>query len=112
MHRFDNIVEVLREIRRVIKPRGALLIRDYRRPNRLRMIGRIQQHTARLGDAMRPQLEHALQAAYTTEEFRQALGEAGFAGILVDESDPDYIVLERRGETDPGSWVTVREQYR
>jgi ubiquinone/menaquinone biosynthesis C-methylase UbiE len=112
MHRFDNVVEVLREIRRVLKPKGALLIRDYSRPNRLKMIGRIQQHTERLGDAMRPQLEQALQAAYTPEEIRQALAEAGLSGVTIDESNPEYIVLERRGETDPGSWVTVREQYR
>jgi len=112
LHRFDNLVDALREIRRVLKPKGALLIRDYSRPNRLKMIGRIQQQTERLGDAMRPQLEQALQAAYTSEEIRQALGEAGLADVLIDESDPDYIVVERRGETDPGSWVTVREQYR
>ena len=112
LHRFDNVVEVLREIGRVLKPKGGLLIRDYSRPNRLKMIGRIQQHTERLGDAMRPQLEQALQAAYTPAEIRQALGEAGLSGVAIDESNPDYIILERRGETDPGSWVTAREQYR
>jgi ubiquinone/menaquinone biosynthesis C-methylase UbiE len=112
LHRFDDIVDVLREIRRVLKPKGALLIRDYSRPNRLKMIGRIQEHAARLGDAMRPQVEQALQAAYTTDEVRRAVEEAGLEGVALDESDPEYIVLERRGETDPGSWVTRREQYR
>jgi ubiquinone/menaquinone biosynthesis C-methylase UbiE len=57
LHRFDNAVEVLREIGRVLKPKGAILIRDYSRPNRLKMIGKIQQHTERLGDAMRSQVE-------------------------------------------------------
>ena len=28
------------------------------------------------------------------------------------DSDPDYFILERRGETDPTSWVSVRDQYR
>jgi ubiquinone/menaquinone biosynthesis C-methylase UbiE len=112
LHRFDDLLEVLREIRRVLKPKGALLIRDYSRPNRLKMIGRIQQHTERLGDAMRSQVEQALQAAYTPEEIRRAVEEAGLTGVTVDESDPDYVVLQRHGETDPGSWVTVRETYR
>jgi len=112
LHRFDNAVEVLREIGRVLKPKGAILIRDYSRPNRLKMIGRIQQHTERLGDAMRPQLEQSIQASYTPDEIRHAVAEAGLGGISVDAINPDYWILERRGETDPSSWVSVRDQYR
>jgi len=112
LHRFDNVVEVLREIGRVLKPKGAILIRDYSRPNRLKMIGKIQQHTEILGDAMRPQLEQAIQSAYTPDEIRQAVRESGVTGMRVDDNDPDFFVIERPGETDPGSWVTVREQYR
>lgn len=112
LHRFDNGVDVLREIARVLKPKGAILIRDYRRPNRLKMISRIQQHTQRLGEAMRDHVEAALQAAYTAEEAREIVDEAGLAGVEIDSSDPDYFVIERRGETDPGSWVTSRDQYR
>jgi ubiquinone/menaquinone biosynthesis C-methylase UbiE len=112
LHRFDDAAEVLREIGRVLKPKGALLIRDYRRPNRLKMIGRIQKHTEHLGDAMRSQVESAIQAAYTTEEIQQTLQESGLSGTRLDDSDPDYFYIERRGETDPGSWVTAREQYR
>jgi ubiquinone/menaquinone biosynthesis C-methylase UbiE len=112
LHRFDNVVAVLKEMGRVLKPKGALLIRDYSRPNRIKMIGKIQQHAARLGDAMRPQLEQSIQAAYTPDEIRSAIAEAGVSGITIDTSDPDYYVLERRGETDPSSWVSVRDQYR
>jgi SAM-dependent methyltransferase len=112
LHRFDNVVHVLREVGRVLKPKGAILIRDYSRPNRIRMIGKIQQHTERLGDAMRSQVEQAIQSAYTPDEIRQAVAEAGLTGARVDDSDADYVVIERRGETDPNSWVTSREQYR
>src|SRR2546426_1284128 len=44
-HRFADPVSVLSEIGRVIKPSGALLIRDYRRPNRFRMSRRIEEQT-------------------------------------------------------------------
>jgi len=112
LHRFDNVVAVLQEIGRVLKPKGALLIRDYSRPNRLKMIGKIQRHSERLGDAMRPQLEQSIQASYTPDEIRHAVAEAGLGGISVDAINPDYWMLERRGETDPSSWVSVRDQYR
>lgn len=112
LHRFDNVVDVLREIGRVLKPKGAILIRDYSRPNRLKMIGKIQQHTERLGDSMRAQVEQAIQSAYTPDEIRQAVKEAGLTGTRVDDSDADYFIIERHGETDPGSWVTGRDQYR
>jgi len=61
---------------------------------------------------MRSQVEQAMQSAYTPDEIRQAVEETGMTGVRVDHSDPDYFIIERRGETDPGSWVTVREQYR
>jgi ubiquinone/menaquinone biosynthesis C-methylase UbiE len=112
LHRFDDAAEVLREIGRVLKPKGAVLIRDYRRPNRFKMLGRIQDHTALLGDSMRSSVEAAFQAAYTTEEIQQAMQQSGLSGARLDDSDPDYFYIERRGETDPGSWVTAREQYR
>jgi hypothetical protein len=61
---------------------------------------------------MRSQVEQAIQSAYTPDEIRQAVAEAGLTGARVDDSDADYVVIERRGETDPNSWVTSREQYR
>jgi hypothetical protein len=61
---------------------------------------------------MRPQVEEAIQASYTPNELQLAIREAGISGVRVDESDANYVVLQRRGETDPNSWVTTREQYR
>jgi ubiquinone/menaquinone biosynthesis C-methylase UbiE len=111
LHRFDDAAEVLAEIRRVLKPRGALLIRDYRRPSRLRMIGQIQRMTARCGDAMRSHFENAIQAAYTPAEIEQAIQVSGFQDAQLEETDSDFMTIRRLGETDPGSWVTAREQY-
>jgi SAM-dependent methyltransferase len=112
LHRFDDAVAVLQEIGRVLKPKGAVLIRDYRRPKRLKMISRIQEQTERLGEAMRNHVEAALQAAYTAEEARGLVHDSGLSQVQIDDSDPDYFVIERHGETDPGSWVTSRDQYR
>lgn len=112
LHRFDNSVAVLKEIRRVLKPRGALLVRDVHRPHRLGMASRIAQFNNRYGDAMGPQLTRAIQSAYTRSEIEQAIRESGLSGTRISEPDTDHILIDRRGETDPNSWVMAREQYR
>src|SRR5207244_1888619 len=112
LHRFDDVGVVLREIRRVLKTKGALLVRDFRRPGRWEISRRIQQHSARHGCAMRPQLEAAVRAAYTRSELMSAVRESGLSGAQMIETDPAYMMIERHGETDPGSWIVAREQYR
>jgi len=112
MHRFDDAGAVFREIQRVLKPKGALLIRDFRRPNRFRMAKHIREHSARFGNAMHRQIETAIRAAYTEAELMRIVHDAQLQGIHMVETDPNYITIERRGETDPGSWIIAREQYR
>jgi ubiquinone/menaquinone biosynthesis C-methylase UbiE len=112
LHRFDDAVAVVREIQRVLKPKGALLIRDFRRPNRFRMSKHIREHSARFGNAMHRQIETAIRAAYTEAELMRIVRDAHLQGIQMVETDPNYIMIERRGETDPGSWIIAREQYR
>jgi ubiquinone/menaquinone biosynthesis C-methylase UbiE len=111
LHRFDDVVAVLEEIHRVLKPKGALLIRDYCRPNRWQMSRRIREHAARFGNAMLPQVEAAIRASYTRPELQQALNQSGLPGIQMVEAGDAYVMLERRGATDPGSWILTREQY-
>jgi ubiquinone/menaquinone biosynthesis C-methylase UbiE len=112
LHRFDDAGAVFREIQRVLKPKGALLIRDFRRPNRFRMAKHIREHSACFGNAMHRQIETAIRAAYTEAELMRIVHDAQLRGIQMVETDPNYITIERRGETDPGSWIIAREQYR
>jgi len=112
LHRFDDAGAVVREIQRVLKPKGALLIRDFRRPNRFRMAMHIREHSARFGDAMHRQIETAIRAAYTEAELMRIVHDAQLRGVQMVDTDPNYITMERRGETDPGSWIIAREQYR
>jgi ubiquinone/menaquinone biosynthesis C-methylase UbiE len=112
LHRFENAAAVFREIRRVLKPKGALLIRDFRRPNRFRMAAHMKKLVSRFGESMRQQIETAIRSSYTETELMQIAREAEFPGLEWIKTNPDYITLERRGETDPGSWIIAREQYR
>jgi ubiquinone/menaquinone biosynthesis C-methylase UbiE len=111
-HRFSDPISVLSEIGRVLKPKGGLLIRDFRRPNRFKMARDIAGQAKNYGSRMRPQIEEALRGAYTPAELRELLKTARIEGARVIEIDEHYICIEREGMTDPNSWVSVREQYR
>jgi ubiquinone/menaquinone biosynthesis C-methylase UbiE len=111
-HRFSEPAKVLSEVARVLKPKGALLIRDQRRPNRFRMSKLIDELGRRYGDRMRSQIEMSLRSAYTLDELRQIVQQSELQGAAIVEFDELHIGIERRGQTDPNSWVSAREQYR
>ena len=112
LHLFDDAVSVMREIQRVTKPKGAIFIRDFSRPSRFRMAQRIQTETVRFGKPMKQHIESALRAAYTPQELSRLASAAGLQGAQLIEMGREYIALERHGQTDPNSWVKVRENYR
>src|SRR5438445_10426142 len=58
LHAFDDPLSVLREINRVFKPRGALLIRDFERPSRLKIHRTIAEHSTRYGSRLRRHVEN------------------------------------------------------
>src|ERR1700756_5135652 len=53
LHAFDDSLSVLREINRVLKPRGGLLIRDFERPSRFQIRRTIAEHSTRYGTRLR-----------------------------------------------------------
>jgi ubiquinone/menaquinone biosynthesis C-methylase UbiE len=110
-HCFDEPVSVLAEIDRVLKPRGALLIRDLERPSRLNMAKHIEKHGASYGEPMKRHIEAALRGAYTRAEIQEFVRESGITRAQVVQMDEHHIAIERTGETDPNSWIRAREQY-
>src|SRR5215470_3125741 len=68
LHVFDDPLSVLREMNRVLKPKGALLVRDVQRPGRFQMQRKIEQHAGRYGTRMRDHVSMALQGAFTRDE--------------------------------------------
>ena len=110
LHAFDDPLSVLREITRVLKPKGALLIRDLQRPSRLQMKQKIEQHTGRHGVRMREHVSTALRAAFTRDEIEGLVRASGLERVRFETQD-DHLLIERNGESDPNSWITAREQY-
>ncbi len=112
LHCFDDPVSVLSEINRVLKPKGALLIRELVRPSRLAMSRKIDEYSARYGARMRQHVETAFRGAFTRKELEGMIRASGLERTRIEEVDEDHVVIERTGETDPNSWITVKEQYR
>ena len=50
LHCFDDPISVLSEIHRVLKPKGAFLIRDFERPSRFKMATQIEERGASYGE--------------------------------------------------------------
>jgi hypothetical protein len=102
---------MLREIGRVAKPSGAILLRDLQRPSRLRMSRHLAAHRAHYPERLHGRFEAAVRAGFTPGEMVALLEASGIerARVLADET---HVVIERRGADDPGSWVTERERYR
>ncbi|OLC34034.1 MAG: hypothetical protein AUG08_12780 [Acidobacteria bacterium 13_1_20CM_2_55_15] len=111
LHVFNDPVSVLAEINRVLKPKGALLIRDFERPRRFEMSRRIAEGSARYGSRMRQHIETAMRAAFTRAEIEEMVVASGLERARVGRLENGYLIIERAGETDPNSWIKAREQY-
>jgi ubiquinone/menaquinone biosynthesis C-methylase UbiE len=111
LHCFDDPLSVLSEVRRVLKPTGALLIRDVARPKRFDMSKRIKEDSSHYGSRMRQHVETSLRSAYTRREIERMVRISGLERANVIAFDSNHIAIERRGETDPNSWIKAREQY-
>jgi len=111
LHIFDDPRSVLREVGRVLKPKGALLIRELRRPGRFQLQRKIEEYSTLYGNRMREHMEAALRGSFTLSELETVVRESGLERARVYEADEHHLLIERPGESDPNSWIKAREQY-
>ena len=71
LHRFDNPVAILREINRITKPSGAILIRVLARPNRLSIEDYIRKHALDYPESLRGRFEAEVRAGFTVPWLRR-----------------------------------------
>jgi len=110
LHDFPNPLATLREIHRVTKPTGSILVRELRRPNRFSMSRHVARYGANYRERLRNRFEAGVRAGFTPIEFGAFAETIGIqrARIVAEEA---HVILERPGANDPASWVREREKY-
>jgi ubiquinone/menaquinone biosynthesis C-methylase UbiE len=99
LHHMADPRPFLREAARVLRPGGALLIRDLYRPaNQLEVDRLVATHAATAGPIGRELLRASLRAAFTPDELRLLADECGLAaGEIVVDTDRHMSLQIRAG---------------
>ncbi len=94
LHHVSDPVAFLSEARRVLRPKGALLIRDLMRPETQEDLERIV--TTYAGDASDRQRElfrESLYAAYTVDEVREFCNQAGLEDVTIEVTSDRHLTV-------------------
>jgi len=110
LNQWERPDQVLREIGRITKPSGAILIRDFLRPNRFQISTHIRKHGVNYPEGLQESFGRSVRGGFTAEEFLELSKALGGEGTRV-LADATHVVMERRGTNDPESWVVERERY-
>lgn len=96
LHQSRDPVGLIREMDRVCKPSGALLLRDLKRPGRF-FIGRhLRRHGRHFDGKMRRLFEASVRSAYTLGELKKLVKDAEVSGAEVVAMGPAHLGFCRR----------------
>jgi ubiquinone/menaquinone biosynthesis C-methylase UbiE len=98
VHHIPDPRAVFREIARIFRPGGSILIRDLVRPESKEELARlVGAHAAGSSELQRRLFSDSLHAALTLSEVRDMLGECGLAGVSVTKITDRHWSAERAG---------------
>jgi ubiquinone/menaquinone biosynthesis C-methylase UbiE len=98
VHHIPDPRAVFREIARIVRPGGSILIRDLVRPESEEELARlVDRHAAGSSPLQRRLFSDSLRAALTPSEVRDVLGECGLAGVSVTQITDRHWSAERSG---------------
>jgi ubiquinone/menaquinone biosynthesis C-methylase UbiE len=96
VHHLADPFSLFREINRLVKPGGAILIRDLIRPEREEEVMALVASVGENYDAHQTQLfADSLRAALTIDEVRNLIDRAGWQGVKLNRSSDRHWTLSR-----------------
>lgn len=96
LHHLPNPLPFLQEIKRVLKPNGAILIRDLLRPVNEEIVNKMVEAISFEYSSHQKQLfRDSLHAAFSLEEVKQMIEVVGFDNLKIYQSSDRHWTIER-----------------
>lgn len=96
LHHLSDPMLFLKEIKRILKPGGAILLRDLLRPeNEEVMNAMVAEVDAKYSEHQTQLFRNSLHAAFTLDEIHQLIQQAGLAGMNIYQSSDRHWTAER-----------------
>jgi ubiquinone/menaquinone biosynthesis C-methylase UbiE len=100
VHHLPNPLPFLLELKRVLKPKGAILLRDLIRPDSQESLDALVERVAADCNAHQTQLfRDSLHAAFTLEEVNELVQQVGLEGVKVYQSSERHWTVERSSQS-------------
>jgi ubiquinone/menaquinone biosynthesis C-methylase UbiE len=98
LHHLADPSRMFREMLRVVKPDGAILVRDLRRPSRLDYPWHVRWYGRHYSGMMKKLFEDSVRAAYTPEELAGLLGGSGISEARIFLQGRSHMGFVYRGQ--------------
>jgi ubiquinone/menaquinone biosynthesis C-methylase UbiE len=108
LHHLEQPTGLLREMARVAKPEGLILLRDLRRPSRLAFPLHVRWHGRYYSGLMYRLFLDSVRAAYTPEELAGLLGESSLLQAQVFLHKRTHLGFVRDGRRSGETWRVPR----
>jgi 2-polyprenyl-3-methyl-5-hydroxy-6-metoxy-1,4-benzoquinol methylase len=95
LHHLAEPQNLLAEMARLVKPTGAILLRDLRRPSRFKFPLHVRWHGRKYSGAMYKLYCDSVRAAYTQPELERLLKSSALYGARVFVHEKTHIGIER-----------------
>ncbi|MCC3419169.1 MAG: class I SAM-dependent methyltransferase [Microcoleus sp. PH2017_25_DOB_D_A] len=96
IHHLPDPLPFLREVRRVLKPNGAIFLRDLLRPETREIRDNlVELYAADCNSHQKQLFSDSLQAAFTLDEIQTMIETAGLEGLRIYESSDRHWTAER-----------------
>ncbi|MBW4545087.1 MAG: class I SAM-dependent methyltransferase [Symplocastrum torsivum CPER-KK1] len=102
IHHLPDPLPFLKELKRVLKPNGGILIRDLLRPmNEDIMNGLVDSIGTEYDEHQKMLFRDSLHAAFTLDEVNQLVSDAGLEGAKLYQSSDRHWTLDQLGRNNP-----------